>query len=239
MARSDGLIDQPLESGRGRSVGQETGDVANEVSIPWRTSRRLQEATLKSLQERDSALKSNMSVVKKCKETPSPVSKKETSSPQPVSTRSLRRQHSSSETLTAAEQKDTCERKDSAGRKKAKNVQFSDPVFTHIEEQKPSPSASNTTSTTCAAITTTNAANKLASTKKSATRHIIPAKQPRNVALQQHLKRKYPISCFDLFCNHIGTKGWRCYRTCMQGEAFCSNHLNRATTSVARISVCT
>lgn len=52
MARSDGLIDQPLEGGRSRPVGPEAGEVATDVSIPWRTSRRLQEATLKSLQER-------------------------------------------------------------------------------------------------------------------------------------------------------------------------------------------
>jgi hypothetical protein len=54
---------------------------------------------------------------------------------------------------------------------------------------------------------------------------------------------KVPMSCFDLLCSHTAVKGlkkgWKCYRSCVEGESYCCFHLSKrnAAVPVVKISV--
>ncbi|KAL3693144.1 hypothetical protein R1sor_006795 [Riccia sorocarpa] len=208
-----------------------------EVPIPWRTSRRLQEATLKSFQERSGSngvRASTMSVGKKEKETSSFIRSE--------GSRSVKRHHSPTEPVTEIDEseKEISENKPNSvtplppscinsGRKWRKTVHFANPVSVNIEEQR----QINT------AVLVSNIRNPAASTndvelgtKKQSTA-ATPSSNLGNID-SMHLQPqacsyKLPLSCFDLLCNHVGPKGWRCYRVRFVGESFCSLHRSPVT----------
>ncbi|KAL3693153.1 hypothetical protein R1sor_006804 [Riccia sorocarpa] len=212
-----------------------------EVPIPWRTSRRLQEATLKSLQERNGSggvRASSTPVIKKEKGTFLLSSSD--------SIRSAKRQHSPpAEAVTEIDESDreifynttNSERPlpescINSGRKRRK-VHFADPLSINIDDQKRISSAIQDSSIMITAPSTTEV--KLDSVKKSA-----PRFNSRNIVgmqLQpQACPHKLPLSCLDLLCNHVGPKGWRCYRFRLIGESFCSQHKKQPTSE--QISLC-
>ncbi|KAL3693148.1 hypothetical protein R1sor_006799 [Riccia sorocarpa] len=218
-----------------------------EVPIPWRTSRRLQEATLKSLQERDSSRvrASGTLVVKKEKEISSSTSSD--------SSRPVKRQHHSPSTEANTgvneSEKEICENKSNSvlplppscinsGRKRRRKVHFANPLSVNIEDEKQINPAVPDFRTTGTSASTSDVI--LGSVKKSSPRSSSLSGNIDGMQLQpqpQARPQKLPLSCFDLLCNHLGPKGWRCYRVRLIGESYCSYHKSPATSTHTYLSV--
>ncbi|KAL2634632.1 hypothetical protein R1flu_006111 [Riccia fluitans] len=182
-----------------------TDDCIAELPIPWRTSRRLQEATYRMIQERDGGHATNTASASKQKFSGGKSTKRE----QWVSSDS---DMESSEFIEGGKKKTG---------KKRKSVHFSDPLVVYIDDKKQS---------------STGSPSKASSPRKGA--EDAAARENSGQAPKSISPPKQILSCFDLLCNHVGPKGWRCYRTCFEGSYYCYQHQTQ-NSSIVRISVCT
>lgn len=111
----------------------------------------------------------------------------------------------------------------SRGRKK-RTVHFANPLVYYIEDKLEEESDS-----------------ALVTDKKAARKGENEARGPPKRSVGTSKPQKVPMSCFDLLCNYSGAKGWKCYRTRIEGESYCNFHLmsrKAASPSIVRISVC-
>ncbi|BBN06919.1 hypothetical protein MPTK1_3g24980 [Marchantia polymorpha subsp. ruderalis] len=183
-------------------------DSVAELPIPWRTSRRLQEATYRLIQERDGGHAINSVAASKHKHSqgfPSQVGKS--------SKRELSTSDSDAEGSELTDERKEEKKPAAEPRKKRKSVHFSDPLVVYIDDKKQSAASPSKTS---------------------------PRKSEQGDVAQPTANSppKQIMSCFDLLCNHVGPKGWRCYRSCTEGTSFCNYH-QTSNASIVRISVCT
>lgn len=207
----------------------------NEDVIPFRTSKRLQGAIYRMIQQRDG----------NCLENGTPAIKGRNSGATPLPSRKVKKQQAKQpdssppegmiDVKCETEDKtppsvdivkevgcDSVKNVDSGNRKrKGFTVHFAEPVFAYTDDEKE------------AASKQLLLLSKRDSLRSHHTNEKIPVpctpKRPTKADGSRHQSRAPPMYCFDLLCNHVGPRGWRCYRSIVEGKSYCRFHESRET----------
>ncbi|CAM6101054.1 unnamed protein product [Calypogeia fissa] len=197
----------------------------DEGIIPFRTSKRLQGAIYRMIQQRDGSRSHDHNVA------PAVTKEKNSGPPSAPPSRKVKRrlESLSPERIEVVKTEDrTSPRADivkdvgNSRKRKTKScmVHFADPLFSIINDEKEVASRQLVLMSKGGEEKGRHSEDESPSPSKEKT-------SPQTDKKQQ--QRLPPMSCFDLMCNHVGPKGWRCYRTCEEGKSFCRFHDTRKT----------